>query len=81
MFLQFVLLGSPPCTSYSRANTTGQRDLEAADELVAVMQLLMETLNCIVCVMENPATGLLPDREVRLRGRGVFSLWEQMFAG
>ena len=63
--MQFVLLGSPPCTAYSRANTTGQRDLEVADELVAVVQLLLETLECVVCVMENPATGLLPGREVR----------------
>ena len=32
---------------------------------MAVVQLLLETLECVVCVMENPATRMLPGREVR----------------
>jgi hypothetical protein len=53
---------SPPCTEFSRAKTTGVRDLETADALVN------RTLECIrhlqpkFWTLENPGTGLLRQR-------------------
>jgi hypothetical protein len=53
---------SCPCTEYSRAKTTGVRDLETADALVN------RTLECIRHLspkfwsIENPATGMLKER-------------------
>jgi hypothetical protein len=53
---------SPPCTQFSRAKTTGVRDLEGADALV------QRTLECIrrlepkFWTPENPGSGLLRSR-------------------
>lgn len=59
-----VLLASPPCTAYSRANTTGVRDLEGADELVAVAKHVHYGLGVECTVVENPGTGQLMNRDV-----------------
>ena len=59
-----ILLASPPCNSYSRANTTGPKDLEAADGLVAVVRQVHYGLACECTVVENPGTGLLVHRDV-----------------
>lgn len=67
MSLQWIILASPPCEVYSRANTTGKVDevsLKAADELVSCIFLFMERLGAIATVVENPSTGRLPNRSV-----------------
>jgi len=67
MSLQWIILASPPCEVYSRANTTGKVDevsLKAADELVSCIFLFKEHLGAIATVVENPSTGRLPNRSV-----------------
>ncbi len=59
-----VLLASPPCTAYSIANTTGIRNLQLADQLVTIVQQVHYGLDCDCTIMENPATGMLPRRDV-----------------
>ena len=56
---------SPPCTEYSRARTTAKtpRNLELADAIVRRTQEIIAHFNCPFWV-ENPASGLLPGREV-----------------
>ena len=57
-----VIWASPPCTEYSRAKTTGVRDIEGANEIV------QQTLDILIYVcpkywmIENPQTGLLKDQ-------------------
>ena len=57
-----VVWGSPPCVEYSRAKTTGVRDLEGADRLVLHTLALIRALNPTFWFMENPQTGLLKTR-------------------
>ena len=67
MSLQWIILASPPCEVYSRANTTGKVDevsLKAADELVSCIFLFKEHLGAVATVVENPSTGRLPNRSV-----------------
>jgi hypothetical protein len=60
-----VLLASPPCTAYSKANTTGVRDLLGANALVQVVKDMHECLGAVCTVMENPAwPSLLPRRPI-----------------
>ena len=56
-----VLWMSPPCEEYSRAKTTGQRDLRRADSIVRACLKLIHTLKPEFWVIENP-TGLLRGR-------------------
>ena len=63
-----IIWGSPPCTEYSRAKTTGKRNLEFADSLVAKFleiryYFLLQNPN-ILWFCENGASTLLWDREV-----------------
>jgi hypothetical protein len=53
-----VLWLSPPCEEYSRAKTTGERDLKTADEIAKACLRLIDTLKPKYWVLENP-TGLL----------------------
>jgi len=67
MSLQWIIIASPPCEVYSRANTTGkvdERSLRAADELVSCIFLFKEHLGAVATVVENPSTGRLPNRSV-----------------
>jgi site-specific DNA-cytosine methylase len=50
---------SPPCTEYSRAKTTGTRDLATANEIVQRTLLIIRHLQPKAWVLENPQTGLL----------------------
>jgi hypothetical protein len=58
---------SPPCTQYSRARTNAKtpRDLAGADRVVAkTLEVIDEWFPGTPYCMENPGTGLLPQREV-----------------
>jgi site-specific DNA-cytosine methylase len=57
---------SPPCTEYSRAKTTGIRNLELADKIVKRTIQIIEYFNPEKWFMENPQTGMLKDREFML---------------
>jgi hypothetical protein len=60
-----VVWGSPPCTMYSRARTTGgPRDLEGSDRLVAKTLEVIHYFNPRCWAFENVGTGLLPGRAV-----------------
>ena len=56
-----VLWLSPPCDQYSRAKTTGERDLKTADEVAKACLELIDTLKPKHWILENP-TGLLRTR-------------------
>jgi hypothetical protein len=53
---------SPPCTQYSRAKTTGERDLTTADLLVGKSLYLIMALKAKTFTIENPV-GMLRHRE------------------
>lgn len=65
---------SPPCTAYSCANTTTkaaklEKDMEATNGLIQVVRSkiwdrLVAAKRGICIVLENPATGRLPSRDV-----------------
>lgn len=58
----FIIWASPPCEEYSRAKTTGVRDIERADNCVRAVFRIKEQLQAPVLVVENPATGILAKR-------------------
>lgn len=62
--LRPVIWASPPCQHYSRVKTTGKRNLEMADQYVAMIQTIAKELNAAMVFVENPATGHLKDRDV-----------------
>ena len=57
-----IIHASPPCTEYSRAKTTGVRDLEKANEIVLKTLEIIEYLNPKHYIIENPQTGLLKNQ-------------------
>jgi hypothetical protein len=61
-----VIWCSPPCTHYSRARTTAStpRDLEGADRIVQRCLDIIQHFRPKAWVMENPASGLLPKRDM-----------------
>jgi len=64
-----LIWASPPCDQYSRANTTGIRDLEYADSVAMACLRLIQKLKPKAFVVENPL-GLL-------RERGFMVPWNQ----
>ena len=50
---------SPPCTEYSKAKTTGTRNLSSANQIVEKTLEIIEYLDPVHFVIENPRTGLL----------------------
>ena len=54
-----VIWASPPCTEYSRAKTTGIRDIAGANEIVKKTLDIMEYFEPKYWIIENPETGLL----------------------
>ena len=60
---------SPPCTEYSKAKTTKERNLEAADALVQkaleMIRFYQKYSNpALTWYLENPRTGLLKTRDI-----------------
>ncbi len=53
---------SPPCTQYSRAKTTGTRNINLANQIVLKTQEIIEYLEPEHFVIENPQTGLLKNQ-------------------
>ena len=59
-----IIWASPPCTEYSRAKTTGVRDLELADRIVKRTLRIIRYLKPKYWFLENPgAGGLLEKRD------------------
>jgi hypothetical protein len=58
-----VIWASPPCTQYSKAKTTGIRNIEEANKIVLRTIEIIEYFNPDVWFIENPQTGLLKDQE------------------
>ena len=59
-----VVWASPPCTEYSRCMTSRPRDMETADKIVMKVLEIIGYLKPKHVFIENPATGLLPGREL-----------------
>lgn len=59
-----IVWASPDCTQFSKAKTTGVRDLPYARSLVERTLQIITYLAPRLWVMENPATGLLPKQKV-----------------
>ena len=57
-----VIWASPPCTEYSRAKTTGIRDIEGANKIVQKTLDVLEYYEPKYWIIENPQTGLLKDQ-------------------
>ena len=57
-----VIWASPPCTEYSRAKTTGIRDIEGANKVVLKTIEIMEYFRPKYWIIENPQTGLLKNQ-------------------
>ncbi len=65
-----IIWSSPPCTEYSRAKTTGQRNLELADRLVTkfieIRDYFLKINPNMLWFCENGASTLLWNRDVAL---------------
>ena len=57
-----IIFCCPPCTQFSRALTTGQRDLEGADRLVEKALEIVRYFQPRMWFLENPRGGLLKTR-------------------
>jgi len=57
-----VIWASPPCTEYSRAKTTGVRNIGMANSIVQRTIEIIEYFNPQFYIMENPQTGLLKNQ-------------------
>ena len=57
-----VIWASPPCTEYSRAKTTGVRDIAGANAIVEKTLDILEYFEPKYWIIENPQTGLLKDQ-------------------
>jgi site-specific DNA-cytosine methylase len=57
-----IIWASPPCTEYSRAKTTGVRDIEGANEIVQQTLDILEHFVPKFWMIENPQSGLLKDQ-------------------
>ena len=64
-----IVWASPPCTQYSKArqNAKTPRDLEGADALVRKAFEIIDYFKPRVWIVENPASGLLPQRMFNIR--------------
>jgi len=58
-----VVVCCPPCTEFSRAKTTKERDLILGDSLVLKALEIIQYLQPTRWWLENPRNGLIPSRE------------------
>ena len=58
-----VVFACPPCTQYSQAKTTGERDLDGADALVERALEIIRYFGPRLWFLENPRDGLLKTRQ------------------
>jgi site-specific DNA-cytosine methylase len=59
-----AIWASPPCTEYSRAKTTGVRDIVGANKVVQRTLDIIKYFEPTFWIMENPQTGLLKEQEL-----------------
>jgi len=59
-----VIWASPPCTEYSRAKTSGIRDIDGSNLVVKRTLDIIEYFQPIFYIIENPQTGLLKDQAI-----------------
>jgi hypothetical protein len=58
-----LIWASPPCTEYSKAKTTGNRNIELANRVVLKTIEIIEYFNPEYWFIENPQTGLLKEQD------------------
>ena len=57
-----IVWASPPCTEYSIAKTTGIRDIALANTIVQRTSQIIDYLQPIYYLVENPQTGYLKNQ-------------------
>ena len=57
-----VIWASPPCTEYSRAKTVGVRKIDESNAIVLKVLQIIQYLDPIFFIIENPQSGLLKDQ-------------------
>ena len=57
-----IIWASPPCTEYSRAKTTGVRQIDEANQVAIRTMEIIRYLNPKYWIIENPQTGLLKEQ-------------------
>lgn len=57
-----IIWASPPCTEYSRAKTTGVRNLKLADSIVKKTLQIINYFQPTIWFIENPGTGAMLEK-------------------
>ena len=57
-----IIWASPPCTEYSRTETTGIRKIDEANAIVQRTLEILRYLDPTFYIIENPQTGLLKEQ-------------------
>ena len=58
-----IIWSSPPCTEYSRAKTTGVRNIDYANNIVRKTIEIINYFQPRIFFIENPQTGLLKEQD------------------
>ena len=58
-----ITWASPPCTEYSRAKTTGVRNIDYANSIVKKTIEIIDYFQPRICFIEHPQTGLLKEQD------------------
>ena len=76
-----IIWASPPCTEYSAAKTIGTRDIEGSNKVVQRTIDIINYLQPIWWMMENPQTGKLklqPMMQDFLFYDGLLQVWHEL---